>query len=251
LRKIGFMGLLVSLLISGSRLFFTHSWEPNSIGSVISFFIAELFLAPFSVLLIIASLLWYMLERRDIKWLPIKGIKGNAVNLLIILIISSSFIIVGLLNFFLFPVISRQLQLGRYGYWPPVEFANLNEITKASAMRFPQGAVFEDGEFMGGFHPYLIAKVQIPKREVDLYFKQQVIPFSWSQIVMNGVNNTASFFDKWELECMRRRGWDPQRSHSFITARANTAPTGSNICDVFIDLDNQHDALIYIYWEST
>jgi hypothetical protein len=66
---------------------------------------------------------------------------------------------------------------GWFGASRPVVLTTLGQITERTAMRFPADARLIDGESMGGLHPYLVAKIEIPLGATEGYLAMQAKPF--------------------------------------------------------------------------
>lgn len=199
-------GLLLSASVTGLRLISAHAWRPRSLAGVLSFAASELFLLPLTGLLLVLSLLLHYLAGRYESQHPLLSgpDQGTAPTRLALTMVLSAVALSGCLCWFAFPVVSQRWQWGRYGFAPAVQIRSLQQITRATAMQFPSHAVLDDGELMGGLHPYLIAKVQLPSYEVDRYLAMQRPPFSWSDVTTS--RNSHGFLAPRHLFLMRHRG---------------------------------------------
>jgi hypothetical protein len=137
---------------------------------------------------------------------------------------------------------------GWFGASRPVVLTTLGQITERTAMRFPADARLIDGESMGGLHPYLVAKIEIPLGATEGYLAMQAKPFQWSEVSRGAQRQLP---EAWARQLMARRGWHPVATTDSILAIANKAPRAADICQVLISPEGDATAIIYVYWEQT
>jgi hypothetical protein len=136
-----------------------------------------------------------------------------------------------------FPILSRQLRWGQYGFGSPITLDRLSDVSDITTIQFPAGGTLLDGEYLGGWSQYLIAKIAMDRSDVPRFLEQA--PF-------RGQRETA-----WRVEVpqMIQRGWDLEAIGSYVSAQGivHAAP---EMCKVTISLDDPDTAVVYLYWQS-
>ena len=240
--RAGALLLAVTACVVACRVLLSRRTVPTDALSADLFVFGELFLLPFSLLLLTHGLVWFCLARR-LRFSP-RGavVVGTVVSL------TGACVVAALL----FPAASSRWEWGRFGYGPAVTMKSLAEASRASALAFPPTTKLLDGEIKGGWHTYFILKASMPTAQVDEFLEMQRPPFEWSSITGLAAeplvlpSNADSVFG-----LMKRRGWTVSASEMAIFAEANSAPTPSNVCWVMVPRRAGTTAIIYVFWAGT
>ena len=253
LAKTALVLLLLSASLIAVRIITGHAWWPNSVASVLCFIVAELFLVPAAILLLVVSLVWHLVLRAKRK--PASAARPDAAtaNAATALVVLTALLLVGLqVSPRIFRPLSRHLEWGRYGFGPAVKLTSLSMVTIDAGMTFPADAVLLDGEFVGGIQRYIIAKVQIPRHSVDTFLQHQQSPFSWTTRAQGRAAIEEFRAIKYGAPpLMKQRGWRPDAASHAIFADGYAGPGREAECWVLIDLDAPQTATLYIAWSPT
>jgi len=228
----------LAVLLSAARTWASGGWLPRGCG-VLVFVVVEMFLLPVGALLMVEG---WLLSRRVGRhsgsallglsniWNPRSAhLVALATVLTIVLVLAAVRIS--------FPILSRVLQWGRYGFGSPVALDGLSEVSRITTIQFPGRATLLDGEYLGGMSQHLIAKIRIDRADVDRFLEQP--PF-----LGKGSPTRA-----WDPPQMAERGWDLDAIGSSISAQG-TVDAAPEMCAVTISLDDPKAAVVYLYWQS-
>ncbi len=228
------------------RVMHTRTWRPKDHFSVLSFASNELCLVPLGLLLLGVSLMWLMGRKRE----SIRGFldkvearAGGFLPALIVIIAITATIFTCRYGYIR---LSRDWEWGCYGLGPPVRLVSILQITQAGELTLPEQARLIDGEFLGGFNPYLIAKVQIPKQDVEGFLDRH-----HAQVYRDTIDPshdvTHWFYNRMQ-RLMSRKGWHLNLVQDKMWAFLH-APWYDRVF-VMLDLDGQENAFIYLYWQT-
>ena len=239
LTYIGITALLLYAAVTGVRCAASVSWLPRGTLGVV-WFVAELLLIPLGIVLLAWGLLWRLVERRgtsnatrcEQKRTPQREALAGVI--LVVALVSAL-----LFARAVFPVLSRKLEWGRYGFQPPVPVRSLEPITDKLGLHLPEGTRVVKGEFMSGPHNHLFAVLEMPRAGAEGLLHQS--PFR------EGIVSSA---DDLPL------GLPPEFTRSVagkshVVYAAASFPLPTDVCAMAVDLSDADRALVYLYWVRT
>jgi len=140
----------------------------------------------------------------------------------------------------IFPVLSRKLEWGRYGYQPPVTLRSLIPITDKLGLRLPPGTRVVTGEFIAGPSEHLLAVLEAPSAEAETVFVKGQ-RFKW---------DIVASADELGLRMPPDMLRDLAGRSPVIYAQADE-PRSTDLCAAVLDLSKGDRVVIYLYWIRT
>jgi len=121
---------------------------------------------------------------------------------------------------------------------------NVKEITQITGIDFPNNAVILDSKTSDGFSPYLIAKIKMPRTEVNKFIEQPTLHGLLSR--------TQSYLHEGKVIEMQQRGWKLGHIHHYLAADNIPLSKSYNTAGawIIIDLDNPHTVILYLYFQG-
>jgi len=216
------------------RVLITGTLLPKGLITCGLFMIADLYLLPLGVLLVLMG--WRLRHSRRHSFL----VRLPAYVLAALVAVA----VLPVSYFGVWPPVGRLLEWGRYGVGPPVSLSRLEEVTAVTSLAFPPGSQLLDGEHQGGMNPYLIAKIALPRSEVQRFLAQS----TFEGRVNDGQWDPSSwglYSQSWELS---GRQWDVESIVHFLAAWGHPGDYLNEYVHVIVDLDDPGSATLYLRW---
>ena len=225
-----FVALRVSITFVALRVSITRTLLPSDLITCGLFMIAELYLLPLGVLLVLMG--WRLRHSRRHSFL----VRLPAYVLAALVAVA----VYAVSYFAVRPPVGRLLEWGRYGAGPPVLLSRLEEVTAVTSLAFPPGSQLLDGEHLGGMNPYLFAKIALPRSEVQRFlaqspFEGRVSDRDWGPFI-------------WDLYSLCGRPWDMESIDHFLAAWGHPGDNSMEYVNVIVDLDDPDSATLYLVW---
>jgi hypothetical protein len=141
-------------------------------------------------------------------------------------------------------VLPRLAGWGRYGIGPPAKITDIREVSRWTALRFPPSAVLVDGYMLGGLSTYLIAKIRLPRGEVDTFLAQLPMHGEMSSTEVDYMMAMNGF------HFMRVHRWQPPAPRRYLSTYLKKDLNNQNGVSLLLDLDNSQTAVLYVYYWS-
>jgi len=221
--------MLVALrvLIAGTLL-------PKGLTTCGLFMIADLYLLPLGVLLVLMG--WRLRHSRRHSFL------ARLPAAVLAALVAAA--VVPVSYFAVRPPVGRLLEWGRYGIGPPVSLSRLEEVTAVTSLAFPPGSQLLEGEHQGGMNPYLWAKIALPRSEVRRFLAQS--PFEGrTSSTQWGPHVWDLYGQPWELS---GRQWYLESIVHFLAAWGQPGDNSMERVNVIVDLDDPGSATLYLVW---
>jgi hypothetical protein len=143
------------------------------------------------------------------------------------------------------PSLPGWLGWGRYGLGPPLHPSSLHEVSKITSLQFPSTASLIDCEYLGGPGNYLIARIKLPRADLQQFLSQHA--FGGKSKTLHGSQVSDYFYSVPGFQRMLKKGWRPYTSPNALSADGYvenwTTPVHVLIC-----LDQGPEPIIYLHW---
>jgi hypothetical protein len=232
--------MLLAAVVAATRYVSSGSWLPRGTWAVVSFVVAELVLIPLSCLVLATSLVWQVLSTRAGGGGTREGkgtaaLPGRAAGVVVLVAVVSTILFARAI----FPVLSRKLEWGRYGFQPPVMLRSLSPITTKLQVRLPPQTRLIEGEFIAGPGEHLFALLEVPSGSLQSFLHRQ--SSTW-QLVRSADDLPVPMPPR----VLRRLAGKPG-----VVYAAVCVPGQTDFCQAAVDLGEKDRALVYLYWVRT
>jgi len=231
LQKIGVGVTCLGLLTVAFRVWFSGSLLPNDFMQCALFSIAELYLLPLGVLLVLMG--WRLRHSRRHSFLV-----RLPAGLVVALLAAGGFAVS---YFGVSPLVGRLLEWGRYGVGPPVQLSRIEEVSAVTSLAFPPGSRLLDGKHQGGMNPILVAKIALPRSEVDRFLAQS--PFEGQ-----ASSQTKGAYISWGQGALLGYQGEIESIDHFLAASGQPGDNWMEYVNAIVDLDKPGSATLYVVW---